>query len=174
MTTLNSWYFMACPAVPIFWWEQETPGTCILLIWPAELRSAVMEHEDPDVAKTNQCASIMTKVLPISHLARRKPVRIKEVTRENQFLWTWCFTLFLKNRRVMRLKCLRAGVLRDIWTIVRIIISTRDASGDHYEPRGHFFMDVEDRAIWRIMKKKQVVQGEQLPDFFWYIIWAYI
>lgn len=39
-----------------------------------------MEHEeDPDVAKTNQCASIMTKVLPISHLARRKPVRIKEV-----------------------------------------------------------------------------------------------
>ena len=53
----------------------------------------------------------------------------------------------MKNRRVMRLKCLRAGVLRDIWTIVRIIISTRDASGDHYEPRGHFFMDVEDRAI---------------------------
>ena len=51
----------------------------------------------------------------------------------------------------MRLKCLRAGVLRDIWTIV--IIISRDASGDHYEPRGHFFMDVEDRAIWRIMKK---------------------
>lgn len=47
-------------------------------------KSAVMEHEeDPDVAKTNQCASIMTKVLPIS---------------------------------------------------------------DHYEPRGHFFMDVEDRG----------------------------
>jgi hypothetical protein len=45
----------------------------------------------------------------------------------------------------MRLKCLRAGVLRDIWTIV--IIISRDASGDHYEPRGHFFMDVEDRAI---------------------------
>ena len=37
----------------------------------------------------------------------------------------------------------------DIWTIVRITISTsltRDASGDHYEPRGHFFMDVEDRT----------------------------
>ena len=24
---------------------------------------------------------------------------------------------------------------------------TRDASGDHYEPRGHFFMDVEDRSM---------------------------
>ena len=75
----------------------------------------------------------------------------------------------MKNRRVMRLKCLRAGVLRDIWTIVRIIISTRDASGDHYEPRGHFFMDVEDGNL-KNHEKKQVVQGEQLPDFFWYII----
>ena len=58
-----------------------------------------MEHEeDPDVAKTNQCASIMTKVLPISHLARRKAVRIKEVGHVNISSFA---TLFLKNSRVL-------------------------------------------------------------------------
>lgn len=100
-------------------------------------RSAFEEEEDADVSK-NQCVAFITKVLPISN--------------SNEDLGCLWMSLVLYPFVSMSIHVYQFGTFSLIGyslnmlesCILKPIHILTSLPGDHYEPRGYFFMDVED------------------------------